>query len=295
MKAVKNLKVNTIDRSDSKGMKYFMLKVFQTGLKIVIGTVVSAVFIVPLLWLVLTPFNKIPAYSISLPKQWTLEHFTTLFANNQAMLSLFNSLFYSLSAALATTFIGGLAAYALSRTKFKGQNAITYVILLVSSVGAGTAAMVPLFQMMYSIGLINTETGLILVLAAVGIPSAIFVLKDFMDSIPKYYEESARLMGAGPFLILWDVVTPIARPGIAFVAIWALKNSWSDFLVPYLLLSDTAKQPAAVIMYTFYTEGGQADVGMLTAFAVLFSIPAIAIYLIINRRWGFSFGGGLKG
>ena len=123
----------------------------------------------------------------------------------------------------------------------------------------------------------------------------IFILKDFMDSIPKSYEESARVYGAKPWQILRDVVVPISRPGLAFVAVWTLVQVWGNFLVPFILLiRTTAQQPAAVLMYTFYTEAGQADLRLLSAFALVFSVPIILMYFLVNRRYGFRFHGGIK-
>lgn len=267
----------------------------RASLKILIGGSIAAAFIVPLLWVVLAPFHGASTYAIQWPEPWTLDNFKMLFSNETAMRSLVNSLLMSGTIALATAVLGALAAYAFSRVRMPGTGTITYLILLVSSVGTGTAAMVPLFQLMNDFGLIDKQLGVILVLTATTLPTAIFVLKDFMDGVPKSYEESARLLGARPGRILKDVVAPIVRPGIAFIAVWTLQQAWSDFLVPYLLLRQTDKQPAAVIMYTFYTEGGQADLGMLTAFALLYSLPVIILYLVVNRRWGFRLGGGLKG
>jgi len=278
-----------------KGIGRHLALTIRASLKILIGGIIAAAFIIPLLWVLLAPFHVAATYAIQWPDPWTLENFRRLFSNDTAMGSLLNSLLMSGTIALATATLGALAAYAFSRVQMPGTGTITYLILLVSSVGTGTAAMVPLFQVMKDLGLINQQIGVVLVLTATTLPTAIFVLKDFMDGVPKSYEESARLLGARPGRILWDVVAPIARPGIAFIAVWALQQAWSDFLVPYLLLRQTDKLPAAVMMYTFYTEGGQAELGMLTAFALLYSAPVVILYLVVSRRWGFRLGGGLKG
>lgn len=281
--------------SHRRGFGHHMALTIRASSKILIGGVIAAAFIVPLLWVVLAPFHAAPMYAVQWPDPWTLENFMALFGHETAMRSLLNSLLMSGAVALATAALGALAAYAFSRVRMPGTGTITYLILLVSSVGTGTAAMVPLFQLMKDLGLINQQIGVILVLTATTLPTAIFVLKDFMDGVPTSYEESARLLGARPRRILRDVVAPIARPGIAFIAVWALQQAWSDFLVPYLLLRQTDRMPAAVMMYTFYTEGGQADLGMLTAFALLYSLPVVILYLVVSRRWGFRLGGGLKG
>jgi multiple sugar transport system permease protein len=154
--------------------------------------------------------------------------------------------------------------------------------------------MVPTFQLMNAIGLINTHTGVVLVLTGGLLPTVVFILKDFMDSVPKSYEESARLYGAKPWQILGHVVVPVARPGIAFVAIWTVVQVWGNFLVPYLLLRDPSSQPAAVLMYTFYTESGQADLRLISAFSLIFALPVLLIYFFVNRKFGFRFYGGIK-
>jgi multiple sugar transport system permease protein len=154
--------------------------------------------------------------------------------------------------------------------------------------------MVPTFLLMVKLGLIDSQFGVILVLSGGILPTVIFILKDFMDSTPKSYEESARLYGAKPLRILWDVVIPLARPGLATIAVWAVVQVWGNFLVPYLLLRSPSKSPAAVVMYTFYTEGGQPNLALISAFSLLFSIPVIAMYFFVNRRYGFRFHGGIK-
>lgn len=154
--------------------------------------------------------------------------------------------------------------------------------------------MVPTFQLITLLGLIDTHLAVVLVISGGTLPTVIFILKDFMDSIPRSYEESARLYGAKPWQILRDVVVPIARPGLAFVAVWTLVQVWGNFLVPYLLIRRTQQQPAAVLMYTFYTEAGQADLRLLSAFALIFSVPIIVMYFLVNRRYGFRFHGGIK-
>ena len=75
---------------------------------------------------------------------------------------------------------------------------------------------------------------------------------------------------------------------------WAVVQVWGNFLVPYILLRSPSKSPAAVVMYTFYTEGGQPNLALISAFSLLFSIPVVAMYFFVNRRYGFRFHGGIK-
>lgn len=260
---------------------------------VVLMIAIGVFFALPLVWLFVAPFDSTPTMAVEWP-DWTLANFQRLADNPYALRSILNSLIIAAGTMVVTVALGTVASYALSRVRIPGRDALLYGMLLLSSIVTGTAAMVPTFQLMNAVGLINTQTGVVLVLSGGLMPTVIFILKDFMDSVPKSYEESARLYGAGPGRILRDIVIPIARPGIAFVSIWSVVQVWGNFLVPYLLLRDPGKQPAAVMMYTFYTESGQADLRLISAFALVFALPVLLIYFFINRKFGFRFYGGIK-
>ncbi len=255
--------------------------------------IVAAFWALPMLWLVLAPFDAHPGLRVKWP-DFTLDNFRELADNPYALSSLRNSVMISGGAMLLVTAFSALAAYALSRVRLPGRDMMLYALLLLSSIVTGTAAMVPIFQLMFQLGLIDDRTGVILVLTGGLLPDAIFILKDFMDATPRSYEESARVFGASPIQVLRHVVLPIVRPGLATIAVWALVNAWGDFLTAYILLRDPEKSPAGVVMYTFYSEGGQANLALISAFSLVYSLPVIALYLFVNRRYGFRFHGGIK-
>lgn len=262
-------------------------------LLIVFMVAVGVFFALPMAWLVVAPFDGAPSMSVRWP-DWTLGNFRTLLDNPYALRSIGNSLLLAGGTMAITVVTGTLASYALSRVRLPGRDALLYGLLLLSSIVTGTAAMVPTFQLMNAVGLIDTQVGVMLVLTGGLLPTVIFILKDFMDSVPTSYEESARLYGASRLQVLTHVVVPIARPGIAFVTIWGLVQVWGNFLVPFLLLRDPGSQPAAVLMYTFYTESGQADLRLISVFSLIFVVPVLIVYLIVNRKFGFRFFGGIK-
>ncbi len=270
-----------------------LLKMLGRMAFVLMLVVIGLFFAIPLTWLVVAPFDANPTMAVKWPA-WTLRNFERLLQNPYALGSILNSLLLAAGTMAVTVVFGTLASYALSRVRIPGRDALLYGMLLLSSIVTGTAAMVPTFQLMNAIGLINTQTGVILVMAGGVLPTVIFILKDFMDSVPKSYEESARLYGAKPYQILRDVVVPVARPGIAFIAIWTVVQVWGNFLVPYILLRDPTSQPAAVMMFTFYTESGQADLRLISAFSLIFALPVLLIYFLVNRKFGFRFYGGIK-
>ncbi len=251
-------------------------------------------FGIPLLWLVLAPFDAITTYSIKWPN-WTLSNFSTINENPYALRSLVNSAVFSAGTGLLVILIGAPASYALSRVKFAGRDAFLYVLLLFSSIVTGTAAMVPLFLLALKLNLLDTYHGVILVLTGGLIPVSIFILKDFTDSIPKSYEESAQIFGASSWQILRDIVTPIIRPGLAVIFVWTFVQAWGNFLTPLIMIRDVNKSPAANMMYAFYTEGGTAILPLVATFSLLYTAPVLLMYFYVNKKYGFRFHGGIKG
>lgn len=256
--------------------------------------VVAAYFFLPMLWLIVAPFDAVPTLDVRFP-ELTLDNFTdVLFGNPHALRSLGNSVLLAVATMLLVVAVAAPAAYALSRVHIPGRDLLLYVLLLFSSVVTGTAAMVPIFALIFNLGLIDTYVGVVLVLAGGLLPAAIFILKDFTDSTPTSYEESARVFGANSFQILRDTVLPLIRPGLAVIAVWVMVNVWSNFLMPFILLRSQELSPAAVVMYTFYTEAGQPNLRLLATFSLLYSVPVVVMYLFVNRRYGFRFYGGIK-
>ena len=256
-------------------------------------TLLALFFALPLLWLVLTPFDKTPTLTVKIP-DFTLDNFSELGKNPYALSSLKNSILISGGAMLLVTALSALAAYALSRVRVPGRDMILYALLLLSSIVTGTAAMVPIFLLMFRLGLIDDRSGVALVLTGGLLPAAIFILKDFIDSVPRSYEESARVFGASPTQVLLHVVLPVARPGIATITVWAFVQAWGNFLLPFLLLREVEAQPAAVLLTTLKDEGGSANLTVIPVFSLLYAIPVVALYLFVSKRYGFRFHGGIK-
>jgi multiple sugar transport system permease protein len=254
----------------------------------------TAFFALPVLWLLSAPFDDTPTYAVRPPREFTLGNFEEIFDNRYALGSLLNSVILSLGTMVIVVVAAALAAYALSRARVPGRDGLIYLLLLLSSVVTGTAAMVPIFLLIFQLGLIDSHFGVVLVLSGGLLPAAIFLLKDFIDTIPRSYEESARVFGASPLQILRHVVVPVARPGLATIAVWTVVQVWGSFLTPFILLRNDTKQPAAVLVRTFYTEGGSPNLGLIAAFSFLYSIPVVLMYLLAWSRYGFRFHGGIK-
>jgi multiple sugar transport system permease protein len=259
-----------------------------------LAALLGALFALPLIWFLFAPFNASAQMGIAIPDPWTLANFDRVFQNGFALRALLNSLLEGIGGVILIGVAATLAAYALSRSVIPGKGAVTYILLLFSSVVSGSAAMVPLFLIVSAMGLIDSQLAVILVFSGGLLPTAMFILRDFIDGIPKSYEESAMVAGASPVQAFFDVAVPVIRPGIVVVAVWAFVNIWGSFLVPFILLRSSDEMPASVAIYSFYSEAGTPIVTLLAAYSLLYSLPVIVLYLFVSWRFGFRFFGGIK-
>lgn len=258
-------------------------------------TAAALFFALPMLWFVFAPFNPRATLTAEIPAEFSFANFQEVLSNDLAMRGLLiNSPIIGIGVMLVTTLCAALAAYGLSRSNLPGRQLWTYILILFSSVVTGTASMVPIFRLIFDLGLINTHTGVILAMAGGMLPSAIFIMQDFVDGVPRSLEEAAMVAGAGPLQIFRDVTFPLMRPGLMVVGIWVLINAWGSFLTPFILLRDPNSLPAAVTFYRFYDEEGTPRITLVAAYAILYTLPVIILYLLINWRYGFRFFGGIK-
>ncbi len=255
---------------------------------------ILAFFVAPILWLLVTPFSLRPSLFISISKP-TLNNFIRVFQNKTAINAFKNSVIISVGVVLLVTICALFAAYVLSRHYFKGRDILLYILVLFSSIVTGVAAMVPIFMLNLRLGLIDKELGVILTIAGGMLPTSIFILKDFFDSIPRSFEEAALVDGSSPLQIMFKIFLPLSSKGIIVIAMLVFAQSWSNFLIPFILLRTHTKYPVSIAIYTFFTEVGVPDIGMISAYALLYTAPVIVMYFLVERKFGFSFYGGIKG
>ena len=255
---------------------------------------IAAAFALPLVWFLFAPFNPRAELGLAVPDPFSLSNFREVFGNAFAIRALGNSLIQSLGGVVLVAAGATLASYALSRSALPGKRAITYVLLLFSSVVSGSAAMVPIFLMISRAGIIDTHLAVVLVFAGGLLPTAMFILRDFIDGIPRSYEESAMVAGASPMQAFFDVSLPVIRPGVVVIVVWAFVNIWGSFLIPFILLRSAEKMPASVAIYSFYSEAGTPIVTLLAAYSLLYSLPVVVLYLFVSWKFGFRFFGGIK-
>ncbi|SDM89589.1 carbohydrate ABC transporter permease [Actinomyces ruminicola] len=269
------------------------------GLRIIASAIMGLIgicFLIPLAWIVLSAFDPAATVSISIPVTWTLANFTEIANVDETLRPLWNSLLISFGTAAITVVVATLAAYPLSRFQMRFNKGFMYTILFGTCLPI-TAMMVPVYALFISFQLLDSVIGTILFMAATSLPMAIWMMKNFMDSVPISLEEASWVDGASAMTALWRIVVPLMKPGIAVVFIFVFTGAWGNFFVPFVLLFSPEHQPAAVAIYNFFGTHGSIAYGKLAAFSIFYSTPVLLLYLIVQRRvgGGFAMAGAVKG
>ncbi|MCQ6265972.1 carbohydrate ABC transporter permease [Fictibacillus sp. WQ 8-8] len=276
-------------------MKRKFIKLERT-LPYVILTVIGVLFLLPLLWVLIASVDPNANSSIKVPTAFTVDNFKSILTDPVNIWAFIIGLLLSLGQGLLVVLVAGLAAYPLSRYQMKYKKHFMFTILFMTSLPI-TAVMVPVYQLFIYMKLQDSLWGTMFFLTAAGLPYAIWMLKNFMDAVPLELEESAWIDGASVWQGLKRIVAPLMIPGICTVGIFTFSGSWGNFFVPYILIQSPEKLPASVTIYQFFGNFGMVEYGKLAAFSILYTFPAIVLYIFSQRfmSQGFSLGGASKG
>ncbi len=257
---------------------------------------VAAFYIAPLVWLVLASFE--PAASVSAPAPLVLSfsNFAKVLNWSTTFEPLINSAVLSGGTAVLTVLAAILAAYPLSRYQLRFRKPFLYTIVFSTGLPL-TAVLVPVYSMFARFNLIDNVPAVILFMTATSLPFGIWLMKSFMDGVPIDLEQAAWVDGASWLVSLRRVVAPLMLPGIMVITIFTFVTQWGNFFVPFILLQSQSKFPAAVSIYTFFSQYGLVDYGQLAAFSLLYTLPAVGLWVVAARflRGSFTFAGAVKG
>jgi N-acetylglucosamine transport system permease protein len=247
----------------------------------------SVVVIVPFLWVVLSSFKttkEILASPFSLPAHWSFDNYSSAWTDAGIRQFFLNTVIVVGVALVLVMLLGAMCAYVLARFSFRGSRFIYYLML------AGLTfpiflAIVPLFFVLKNLGLINTLPGLILVYVAFALPFTVFFLYSFFKTLPDEVYEAALIDGAGEWKTFFRIMLPMARPGMAAVAIFNFLGLWNQFLLPVALNTDQSRYVLTQGMASFASQAGYAvDFGALFAAVVITVVPVLVVYIIFQRR-----------
>ncbi|MGW4798695.1 carbohydrate ABC transporter permease [Nonomuraea sp. NPDC004297] len=257
---------------------------------------ITLAFLGPFVWVLIASVQPESTLSAAPTAAFSLDNFAAVLTWETVFLPLINSIVISGSTAIVTVLVAGLAAYPLSRFQLRYGRHFMLTLLFTTGLPM-TAVLVPVYSMFFRFNLYGSVPAMVLFLTASSLPFSIWMMKNFMDGVPVSLEEAAWVDGAGWVQSLRAVVGPLMAPGIAVVAIFVFVGQWGNFFAPFVLLDTPEKQPAAVTVFTFFTQYGQAAYGQLAAFSILYTAPAVVLYVAVNKylAGSFNFGGSVKG
>jgi multiple sugar transport system permease protein len=214
------------------------------------------------------------------PTSWTLANFRAVFTEMPFWRYLGNTVLLCGLNVLGTLLACPLVAYSLSKLRWRGRGPLL-VVLLATMMLPPQVTLIPVYLIWNHVHAVNTYWPLV-VPAFCGTPFLIFMIRQFLINVPNELLEAARIDGASELRIYWTVVLPLARPALATAAVFQFVWTWTDFLNPLIYLNSTSKYTLSIGLYNFFSEHG-VDWGPLLAACVLFTIPALLIFLAGQR------------
>ncbi|MBN1212759.1 MAG: carbohydrate ABC transporter permease [candidate division Zixibacteria bacterium] len=257
--------------------------VFKEVFRYLLLTVVLAVMVGPLLWMFRVSFMRV-GESIALQNlfslSFTLTNFLDLFSNINMGRPLFNSVLVVTAVTLGNILFCFMTAYTLARFKYLANRFLFVTVILILMIPAHIV-IIPLYLLCLKTGIYNTYWALILPWLVN--PIGIFLVKQYIETIPPSMEEAARVDGAGDFQILFKIVMPLCKPALAVLAIQIFFTNWNSFLFPYILVSDNDLYTLPVALALF--QGHQAiDWQHLMAGSVIAVIPVLIVFFFMQRQ-----------
>ncbi|MGR8926981.1 MULTISPECIES: carbohydrate ABC transporter permease [Rhizobium] len=249
----------------------------------------------PIYWTIassVTPSDDFSTRPINFfPQHFTLDHYSRLLGINIARIggvevfkqfraALLNSMVTSIAATLLCVAISSLGAYAFTRLQFPGRKVLFVAVVATLAIPA-YAVLIPLYQIMIKLHLVDTYVGVSLIYVSAFLPLSLWLLRSVFEALPIALEEAAQLDGAGRLYIFFNIVLPLAGPGLTAAAILTFLGAWGQYLVP-LIFSPQATKPLTVLIPEFVTKNF-IDYGLITASgSIAIVIPALVV-IFLNR------------
>ena len=241
-------------------------------------TIIIVLF--PVLWIVMSSFSAGDSFFLSslFPKKFSIEHYTSLFQETNFMLWTWNSVKLCLIVAAIQLAMTSLAAYAFSRLRFTSSMAVAGYYILI-----------------YEFGLVDSNAALIFVLAG-GSAYNIWLLKSYMDGLPKELDEAAMVDGATHFQVFRKIILPLAAPQLAVIFLFSFIATYSEYVITSIFLQTPGKMTLALGLQTFISDQFAAHWTTFSAAAVLSSIPIMIVFMCLQKYIQSGLvSGGVKG
>lgn len=243
----------------------------------------AATIFIPFIWGVLSSFKTANELSLIpptlFPKQLAWENYTQVLSGSDFLRNYWNSFVITVGTTAGTLLVCSFTGYALAKFEFKGKTAI-FLIFLGTMMLPAQLTMIPVFILTTNLGLINTHLGVIL--PGIAIAYGVFLMRQFMMTIPNEVLEAARIDGCGELRMMFRIVMPLSSPILATLTILTVLSSWNQFLMPLILLNSPEMATVQLAMSNYQNDFGQ-QLNLLMAASVLAVIPVAIVFLFCQK------------
>ncbi|MFJ7126912.1 sugar ABC transporter permease [Streptomyces sp. NPDC098101] len=243
----------------------------------------SVIAVFPVLWVLLTSL-KPAKYAITTDffKETTFENYTNLLRDTPFLTWFGNSLLIAGLTTVVGVFISATTGYAVSRFRFPGKRGLMWT-LLITQMFPVAVLIVPIYNIMSSMGLLNQPAGLVITYLTIAVPFCAWMMKGFFDTIPREIDESGYVDGLTPFGTFWRLILPLAKPGIAVTAFYSFITAWGEVAYASAFMVGDENLTLAGGLQKFVNQYG-AQWGPMSAASVLIAIPAALVFLFAQRH-----------
>ncbi len=269
------------------------------------GLLIALATLFPIFWMVSTalkPSQEIYSLTPSLmPSHPTLGNFREVISGQvtggigPVWLFFRNSIAVALSTVVIASLLALLASIAVARFRFRLRTTFLVMLLIVQMI-PGQALIIALFRDFGKLGLLGSLTGLVVVYSAQALPVSIWMLRNFVATIPKELEEAAAIDGASSARIFWRILFPLVAPGLVATSIFAFITAYNEFIIALTFLAQNHSTYTLPIYVTYFFGRGGAEWGPIMAASTMYTIPVMIFFLIVRRRLvGGLVAGAVKG
>ena len=247
--------------------------------------------LVVVLFAALKSEQELAASPLGFPHHLLWSNFSTAWTQGNIGTGMRNSAIIASGTIIGVCIIAGLAAYAMGRLNLPGGNGVIIYLVGVSALPI-QLFLVPLFYLWSHLHLYNSLPGVIIIYCALFSPFATLLLRSFMVSLPRDFEEAARIDGANELQVLWRVTLRLVAPGFLTIALIAGLSAWNEFLIGITFLQSTNLQPVSVALYSFQQGYSQND-SLISAAGIIMLLPMLGLFLALQRHFiaGIATGG----
>ncbi|MFA0196509.1 sugar ABC transporter permease [Vibrio artabrorum] len=263
----------------------FLLQKLATGLVYLFLLTNALLVLGPVIWTVLASFKPGSNMFSSSFSGWnfSLEHYVALFQDTPYLQWYLNTFALATANMLISLLVVTMTAYVFSRYRFKGKRNVLMGVLVLQMFPA-FLSMTAIYILLSKLNLIDTYVGLLFVYVAGSLPFMTWLMKGYFDAIPTSLDEAAKIDGAGHMTIFIEIILPLARPILVFVALVSFTGPWMDFILPTLILHSEEKMTLAIGIFSWITSNSAENFTLFAAGSLLVAIPITLLFVATQKH-----------